>query len=347
MPFPFFNKGAKMKKNGGWVFISHSHQDIELVRRIRNHLEGIGFEPLLFYLKCLSDASEIEDLIKREINEREWFIYADSPNARKSNWVKTEREYIESLTGKKIFTIDLSSDIEAQLGQINHIARQMKVFISYSRRDTRLMHELFDKLMKRDMQVYYYGVDTIEESSFFESIAETIEKHAREKDGFVVLLITEAFANSRVVREEIKTARKNNAKIVPVYVGKATLPYDLLNELGDVQGVHLSEFPTSNELERVVENILNRVEYYSSDYKNTYGYRSARTIHLPPIARIDNMTLFECESLECLYIPDTVIYITADAFEDFPGLLVKCTKDSYAHAYCIRHGIKFELIPKE
>lgn len=49
-------------KNGGWVFISHSHQDISLVRKIRNHLESLGFEPLMFFLKCLSDDDEIDFL---------------------------------------------------------------------------------------------------------------------------------------------------------------------------------------------------------------------------------------------------------------------------------------------
>ena len=73
-----FRGEKRMQKDGGWIFISHSHLDIELVRKIRNELEAKGFEPLLFYLKCLNDDSEIEDLIKREINEREWFIYVDS-----------------------------------------------------------------------------------------------------------------------------------------------------------------------------------------------------------------------------------------------------------------------------
>ena len=74
-----------MKNEGGWVFISHSHQDIAKVRYIRNRLEQRGFEPLLFFLKCLSDEDEIEGLIKREISEREWFIYADSDNSRNSS----------------------------------------------------------------------------------------------------------------------------------------------------------------------------------------------------------------------------------------------------------------------
>ena len=121
--------------NGGWIFISHSHQDISVVRKIRNQLEELGFEPLMFFLKCLSDDDEIETLIKREIDQREWFIYADSENARHSKWVTTEREYIETLEGKKIFTINLDDDLDKQLSEIKRISRQMKVFISYSHRD--------------------------------------------------------------------------------------------------------------------------------------------------------------------------------------------------------------------
>ena len=39
-----------------YFFISHSHQDIEKVRIIRNVIEETFFyEPILFFLKCLSD----------------------------------------------------------------------------------------------------------------------------------------------------------------------------------------------------------------------------------------------------------------------------------------------------
>ena len=84
----FFNK-KKIDNNiqGGYIFLSHSREDIEKVREIRNSLEEEGFEPLCFYLKCLTDDSEIEDLIKREIDAREWFVFANSENSRKSRWV--------------------------------------------------------------------------------------------------------------------------------------------------------------------------------------------------------------------------------------------------------------------
>ena len=73
----FFDKFKKSNK-GGYIFLSHSHDDIDKVRKIRNHLEKDGFEPLCFYLKCLEDDSEIEDLIKREIDAREWFVFINS-----------------------------------------------------------------------------------------------------------------------------------------------------------------------------------------------------------------------------------------------------------------------------
>ena len=56
------------EKAGGSVFISHCHKDLPSVRMIRNRMEEEGFEPICFYLKCLTDESEIDSLIKREID---------------------------------------------------------------------------------------------------------------------------------------------------------------------------------------------------------------------------------------------------------------------------------------
>ena len=56
----------KIEKTGeGYIFLSHSHKDINKVRQIRNQLEEEGFEPLCFYLKCLASISR---LIKSSIS---------------------------------------------------------------------------------------------------------------------------------------------------------------------------------------------------------------------------------------------------------------------------------------
>ena len=295
----------------------------------------------MFYLKCLSDEQEIEELIKREIDERDWFIYADSPNARASKWVKTERDYIETLTGKKIFTIDLNTDINTQLKQIEHITRQMKVFISFSHRDIELQRLIKAKLLEMDMKVLCDEDELLVKTLWSESIYNAVNEASR--DGFVILLITENSKNSDAVKHEIDLTLRCGGKIVPVMVGDVKLSPELLHYIGDRVGVHISEQPTEEELEAIADGVL-RLVSYSEDFKDTYGYRYAKTIHLPEISRIDNTTFYECEFLECVYIPDSVIYITPDAFEEHPDILVKCSKGSYAEQYCKRNFINYQLI---
>ena len=40
------------------VFLSHSSKDIEKVRKLRDILEALEYDPLLLYLKCLDDDNE-------------------------------------------------------------------------------------------------------------------------------------------------------------------------------------------------------------------------------------------------------------------------------------------------
>lgn len=99
------------KGDGAWIFVSHSNRDIEKVREIRNELERRGYNPVLFFLKCM-ETPETDDrllwqLIEREIKAREWFILCDSPNARNSAAVLREMELVKSMAreGKVVETI--------------------------------------------------------------------------------------------------------------------------------------------------------------------------------------------------------------------------------------------------
>lgn len=87
---------ANNSNNVIWLFLSHSNKDHEKVIKVRNLLEKNSFIPLMFFLKCLNDDDEIDDLIKREIGSRGRFILCDSENVRNSDWVKREIEYIQS-----------------------------------------------------------------------------------------------------------------------------------------------------------------------------------------------------------------------------------------------------------
>lgn len=61
--------------SNSWIFVSHSHHDLEKVRKIRNYLEMHGANPLLFFLKCLNDDdARLPELINDEILARNWFV---------------------------------------------------------------------------------------------------------------------------------------------------------------------------------------------------------------------------------------------------------------------------------
>ena len=74
----------KVINDNVWVFLSHSHNDYDKVILVRNMLEKRKFKPLMFFLKCLENDTEIDSLIKREINCRYRFILCDSANAQAS-----------------------------------------------------------------------------------------------------------------------------------------------------------------------------------------------------------------------------------------------------------------------
>lgn len=70
-----------MREGGCWIFLSHSSKDIDKVRLIRNEFEKMEHNPLAFHLRCLSadteeGRKELDSLIKREIDAREWFVFA-------------------------------------------------------------------------------------------------------------------------------------------------------------------------------------------------------------------------------------------------------------------------------
>lgn len=51
-----------------------------------------------------------------------------------------------------------------------------------------------------------------------------------------------------------------------------------------------------------------------------------------------------CESLKVITLPDSVKYIDDSAFLFCPELTVKCYENSYAHKFCLSHGIKTETV---
>lgn len=236
----------------GYIFLSHSHKDFHKVRQIRNALEQNGFEPLCFYLKCLDDDSEIEDLIKREIDAREWFIFLNSENARQSKWVTLEREYINRTDAKKIITVDLE-DEDAVSRSIEKILRNLRVFISYSHVNESLAARIYRKLKEKDYLVFF-DKECAPSLSEYESTAVNAITEAAQ-DGCVLALISPAYHKSPWAMRELSFALKQGGNVIPVVLGDFELDRALQFRLSSTQCYRLSENPSNAELDELIDTI--------------------------------------------------------------------------------------------
>ncbi len=245
----FFDKFDKSK--GGYIFLSHSHDDIIKVRVIRNSLEERGFEPLCFYLKCLEDKKEIEDLIKREIDAREWFVFVDSENSRKSEWVTLEREYITKTNNKKIITVNINDEIAVK-DTIDKLTHNLRVFMSYSHKDRDIADRFRKHLENKDYLVFNDN-DIAAGANWVEAAATAIVDAA--KDGCVLALITPNSINSRYVINEIFLAVEKKGNVIPVIIGDVELSPSLEFCFAKTRQFRTSANPTDTEIADVIDKI--------------------------------------------------------------------------------------------
>ena len=214
---------------GKWIFVSHSHKDLEKVRRIRNALEARGHNPLLFFLKCLDDQSELPNLIRREIEARSWFILCNSPNAKVSRWVQDEVEIVKSLWRKALTKkdqpirvvqeIDLDDDIDTQIERVTALSRRATVFISYSRHDHEIAEAIRAALLAQDFAVFYDVDDIAPGTDYITQITRAI--HEAVERGFFLLLLSPDALASQFMTYELSYAFESaprQANIVPVFV---------------------------------------------------------------------------------------------------------------------------------
>ena len=204
------------------------------------------------------DEDEITDLIKREIKERDWFVYADSPSAKQSKWVKTELAEIKKYPEKIVHTIDLESDIDQQLQQIEKIVRQTKVYISYSHRDNEVFQRFRRGFLVKDIQLLS-DLDCEKGDSHINLMNREIVDASH--NGFVLLILSKLAIYSHNFIEEIQQANREQGKIIPIYLGNMILPEKLNSMLGGIQGIRLSENPTDEEVDEAIGRILYRTDF--------------------------------------------------------------------------------------
>ena len=200
------------ENNGSWIFISHSSDDIEKVRIIRNEFERYGQNPLAFHLKCLNDNTtkgkkELYDLIEREIEARDWFVYCESESARESSYVQMEREYVQKCDKQFVWLINLDQSIDDIKKKVYEICCLLQIYIVYSRRDEFIVKPLKDALKENDFSVW-------DSQSIYSSDLIKNEMTALAKRGFVLFINTENTRNSSSVLAEIKAAYEQCVNII-------------------------------------------------------------------------------------------------------------------------------------
>lgn len=197
-----------------WVFLSHSNQDFEQVRLLRNIMEEKGMRPLMFFLKCLDEEPEIFNLIKREIDVRPRFILCDSENAQKSEWVQKEVEYIKSKQ-RPFVTINLNRP-ETYEDRVLELKRRAQIFISYSHKDSHIASRLATALQSRGFNVFREKEDVTIGCEILKTLAKEISKACG--NGYFLPLITPNYIQSEWGRQELKIAIELNGNIIPCIV---------------------------------------------------------------------------------------------------------------------------------
>ena len=254
------------QNKSAWIFVSHSLKDWDRVRIVRNLLEDRGHKPLLFFLRCLNDSSEIDGLIRREIEARKWFVLCDSDNARNSRWVNEEVEIIKSLPGKIYETVDLHADLEEQIRRIDALSRRITVYLCYAlgnRSDSSFARKLKKVLDEHEYSVFDY--ESVPPGSLWkEKIEMAIDEATRR--GFFLILLSMNAIHSEYLREEIVYAMQNfgvkGFNIIPIIISPVVT--ELIDEkkfkvpLQNLQSVDFTRgkfADNANKLLKILENI--------------------------------------------------------------------------------------------
>ena len=207
-----------MDKEKVYIFVSHSHADLDKVRLIRNYLESLGAEPILFFLKSKTDEDEIMQLIKDEIDARAWFIYCHSRNAESSTWCQDELKHVKK-THKENITIDIDFCLDEN-NELNAITKEklnivvngfrelQRIYISASHKDQQYVEIIYHVLTHYGISVFEASHDLRAFGSWEASINQAIDESK-----YLLLLISENSANSSYVKEEIKRAKEERKAI--------------------------------------------------------------------------------------------------------------------------------------
>lgn len=267
------------------VFLSHSHKDIEKIRKIRDILETLGCEPLMFYLKCLDDDnSELEDFIMREISARNIFLYCKSQNSEKSAWVQKELAYIKQLDTSRLYTVDIDNDFEigliSVLSAIMNMIKKNKVYFYCAPDKMNIALRIGEEFLKKGYVVKFFDHPTTQIRNApsmknmpvfeYEKIKNQIQMHLKcevlptinalmNESVFVPILSTSLFDgewSTYYVNQFVSLIKHTNSSdIFPIYVD---MEKDTVYQLKETDAVQLiSDNLNEEEIEKIASAIIN------------------------------------------------------------------------------------------
>lgn len=261
-----------------WVFVSHSTKDLEKVRRVRDAIEEAGGEPILFFLKCLGDHDEIDDLIKREIEARNFFLLCDSAQARDSDWVQAEIAHVKALGDKRVEIIDLDGEWERQIEGILSLMRQATVFLSYARQDEEVVSQVRSALIANDFSVWDPSHDLHAGEDWGNQLTSAVEASAG--FGFFLHFLSSASLSSQWVAFETQKALATGIgnRYIPILLDPLVPGREATPFLRDRQWIDF----TSRRIEAMLPGLLRAMGVRNTEQQGG-GYS-------PPAARSSKPT---------------------------------------------------------
>jgi hypothetical protein len=259
MEIPFENNSSDSsdEPEGAWIFLSHSHKDIDNVRKVRNELETYGHNPLLFYLKCLDDDPETFELIKREIDARNWFLLCNTDNSKKSDWVQKEVHYIKNLSEKYYVELDLNSPWDEQQKIIENLAKTVTIYIAFDRTDSlEIAKQIAKKLREFDYKVFL-GSDTSEQLGFksFSQMDNALIDTSM--NGFLLALFSPGAWEDHVFYFEVRSIFQDSSShknIIPIIVKPCELP----SVLTKIPSLDFTNDSLENNMKKLILHLKNR-----------------------------------------------------------------------------------------
>jgi hypothetical protein len=216
------NDNTNFKNPNGWVFISHSSEDYQSVKIVRNYLEESGFNALIFYLKSLEDPKKrklTQQLIEWEIEKRNIFVFCKSKYSKSSKWVQDEIAYVKSFPEKIYVEIDIEKLLYEKCTQLSKLDRLMKratLFFSYSYKDKEFVIKIYEYLKSEGFKIWIDSQDIRLGDNWIEEINKGFNKAIN--NGHILYFVSRNSIASEWNKAELNLALASGASILPIII---------------------------------------------------------------------------------------------------------------------------------